>query len=84
MKNDLMGWQPEHANNKLAYVFGFIGALYQSIANINLPLDGWSKLLEALITAGLCGFFGMLGKWLFEITKKYLTEYFQSRKNKTP
>lgn len=84
MKQKLMGWQPEHHDNRLAYLFGFIGALYQSIANINLPTDGWSKLLEAGITAGLCGFAGMVGKWLFEIAKKYLTEYFKSRKNKTP
>ncbi len=77
-----MGWQPEHANNRLAYVFGFIGALWQSIANINLPVDDWSKLLEAVITAGLCGFAGMVGKWLFEVAKKYFTEYFKTRKSK--
>lgn len=80
MRLKYMGWQPEHANNRLAYAFGFIGALYKSIGNINLPIDGWSKLLEAGIMAGFCGFAGMLGKWLFEITKKYLTVYFKGRK----
>lgn len=78
-----MGWQPENADNKLAYIFGFIGALYQAIANIKVPIDGWSKVLESIIMAGVCGFAGMAGKWLFEVAKKYLTEYFQ-RKNKTP
>jgi hypothetical protein len=84
MRQKLMGWQPENANNKLAYMFGFIGALYQAIANINIPIDDWSKLLEAIITAGLCGFAGMLGKWLFEVAKKYLVEFFGTRKKKTP
>lgn len=84
MRNNLMGWQPEGHDNRLAYTFGFIGALYKALGNINIPIDGWSKLLESIIMAGLCGFAGMLGKWLFEVTKKYLTEYFQNRKNKTP
>jgi hypothetical protein len=84
MRQKLMGWQPEHANNRWAYTFGFIGALYKSIGNIGTPIDGWSKLLESVFMAGLCGFAGMLGKWLFELSKKYLTEYFQNRKNKSP
>jgi hypothetical protein len=89
MRNNLMGWQPDHANNKLAYAFGFIGALYQWLKDlklymdIQLPIDYASTAIKGMITAGLCGFAGMFGKWVFEITKKYLTEYFQ-RKNKTP
>lgn len=79
-----MGWQPDQTNNKLAYLFGFIGALYQAIANIKVPIDDWSKLLESGITAGVCGFVGMAGKWLFEVSKKYLTEYFQNRKTRKP
>lgn len=84
MKQKLMGWQPEQSDNKLAYAFGFIGALYQYILNIHLSTDIWSKLLEGGITAGLCGFAGMVGKWLFGVIKQYaidpLIEYFRNRK----
>jgi hypothetical protein len=75
-----MGWQPEHADNKLAYALGFIGALYQWFMNIHLPVDFWSKLIEGVLTAGLCGFAGMAGKWLFQVTRRSVTEYFKNRK----
>jgi hypothetical protein len=84
MKNNLMGWQPEGADNRLSFTIGSIAGFIQYMLNIHLPIDFWSKLLEGVITAGVAGFAGMGGKWLFEITKKYLTEYFQTRKNKTP
>lgn len=79
-----MGWQPDHANNTLAYLFGFIGAGYQAYMNMNIPVGFWSKFLESVLTAGVCGFVGMAGKWVFEIAKKYLMEYFRNRKNKAP
>lgn len=78
-----MGWQPEQNNNALAYVFGLTGAAYQAILNIGLPVGFWSKFLESAITAGVCGFVGMAGKWLFELTKRSITEYFTNRKNKS-
>jgi len=90
MRSKSMGYQPEQGNNRLSYALGFIGALYQwyrdlqLYMDIHLPIDYFSTALKGMITAGLCGFAGMLGKWLFEVTKKYLTEYFQNRKNKTP
>jgi hypothetical protein len=83
MKNKLMGWQPEHSDNRLSFLIGSIVGFIQYWLNIQLPTDFPSKLLEGVITAGLAGFAGMGGKWLFEITKKHLTEYFKDRKNKT-
>jgi hypothetical protein len=80
----LMGWQPEHANNRLSFTIGSIVGSIQYMLNVHLPTDFASKLLEGILTAGLAGFAGMGGKWLFEITKKYLTEYFTNRKNKIP
>lgn len=82
MKNNSMGWHPENSDNRLAYVCGFIGALYQFILNIRLPVDFWSKFLEATVTAGVCGFVGMVGKELFNLAKKYLVAYFKTRKSK--
>jgi hypothetical protein len=83
MRNNLMGWQPESADNRLSFMIGSIAGFIQYYLNIHLPVDFWSKLLEGVITALLCGFAGMVGKWLFTVTKKALAEYFQ-RKNKTP
>lgn len=82
MRQKFMGWQPEVENRAIAYTCGFIGALYKAVGNINIPIDAWSKLLESVIMAGMCGFAGMAGKWLFEVTKKYLTAYFKTRKSK--
>ena len=84
MKRNLMGWQPENADNRLSFTIGSLVGFIQYWLNIHLPVDFWSKLLEGVITALLCGFAGMIGKELFTITKKALVEYFRSRKNKTP
>lgn len=83
-----MGWQPDQANNRLSYALGFIGAFYQWFRDvklymdIHLQIDYFSTALKGMITAGLCGFAGMLGKWVFEIAKIALVDYFKSRKSK--
>lgn len=77
----LMGWQPEHSDNRLSFFIGSIVGFIQYWLNIHLPTDFWSKLLEGVITAGLCGFAGMVGKELFKIIKVYLIGYFRNRKN---
>lgn len=82
MKSKLMGWQPEHADNRLSFTIGSIVGFIQYWLNIHLPTDFWSKLLEGVITALLCGFGGMVGKELFKITKRSLVDYFRTRKNK--
>lgn len=78
-----MGWQPEQqVNNKIGFAFGLIGGVWQFMMNIHLPMDFWSKLIEGVITAGVCGFAGMAGKELFVITRRSLIAYFKTRKSK--
>lgn len=84
MKQKIMGWQPENGDNRLSFTIGSIVGFIQYWLNIHLPVDFWSKLLEGVITALLCGFGGMLGKELFKITKRAFVEYFKTRKKKTP
>lgn len=68
MKQKLMGWQPQ-ADNKIGFISGLAGGAYQYILNINLPIDFWSKLVEAGITAIVCGFAGVAGKELYKIIR---------------
>lgn len=86
MKSKLMGWQPEHANNRLAFVIGSLAGIWKFITNVHLLVGFESKLLEGVIMAGLCGFAGMAGKWLFGVVKQFVIEpaieYFKNRKLK--
>lgn len=82
MKHRYMGWTPENMDNKIAFACGVISGVVQYMLNIHLPVDFWSKLLEAVITAGLAGFAGMIGKELFVLAKRHLGAYFNNRKNK--
>lgn len=77
-----MGLTPENLDNKLSFALGVAGGVVQYMLNIHLPVDFWSKLLEAVITAGLAGFAGMIGKELYVLAKRHLSEYFINRKNK--
>jgi energy-converting hydrogenase Eha subunit A len=79
----VMGWMPDHTNNKVGAVCGIIGALYQFFLNIKLPMDFPSKLIEAGITAIVAGFLGIGGKELFMVTKRAFLSYFKKRKNKS-
>jgi hypothetical protein len=87
MKNFLMGWQPEQANGKVAFIIGCIVGLYKYVININLPIEFGSKLAEGFVMASLCGFGGMFGKWVFGLIKLYvfipISQHFKIRKKKT-
>lgn len=80
MKHKSMGWQPEQIDNRIGIIAGMIGGVWQYLANFHLPVDFGSKLLEAVITAGLAGFAGMVGKELFIVTRRALMAYFKTRK----
>jgi uncharacterized membrane protein YjjP (DUF1212 family) len=76
-----MGLTPENLDNKLSFALGVAGGVVQYMLNIHLQVDFWSKLLEAVITAGLAGFAGMIGKELFVLAKRHFGAYFNKRKN---
>lgn len=82
MKTKSMGWQPEQADNRIAFVFGIIGGVWQFILNIHLPVDFLSKLVEGAVTAGVCGFAGIIGKELYVLAKRSIIAYFRTRKSK--
>lgn len=79
MKQKVMGWQPEQADNRFAFVLGIIGGVWQFILNIHLPADFLSKLMEGAITAGVCGFAGIMGKELFKVTRRAFFTYFKRK-----
>lgn len=79
MKQKLMGWQPE-ANDKFAFVAGSVGAFVQMLLNIHLPTDFWQKLIEAAITAAVCGFVGVAGKELYRVVRNAVKDYFNNKK----
>lgn len=72
----------QNHDNSIAYISGVIGAFYQFLMNIHLDIDFWSKLLEAAITAGVCGFVGVAGKEIFVLIKDSFKEYFSREKDK--
>jgi hypothetical protein len=82
MKYRTMGFQPESVDNRIAFITGVVAGLYQFLLNIHLPTDFWSKLIEAAITAAVCGFVGVLGKELYKLVRNSLQTYFRNRKNK--
>lgn len=75
-----MGWQPEQIDNRVGIIAGMIAGVWQYLLNIHLPVDFLSKLLESVVTAGLAGFAGMMGKELFVITRRAFIAYFKTRK----
>ena len=77
----LMSWQPD-ANTKLGFILGLDGAVYKMILNVHLPIDGISKFVENVITAGVCGFIGVAGKDLWLLAKRSFKAYFKSKKDK--
>lgn len=74
-----MGWQPETTDNRFAFVLGIIGGVWQFILNIHLPVDFLSKLVEGAVTAGVCGFAGIMGKELFKIARRAFFTYFKRK-----
>jgi hypothetical protein len=68
------------ANNKIAALFGITGGMFQFRLNIKVPVDFWSKLGEAGITAAFCGFLGVLGKELYKVLRNSVVAYFRSFK----
>lgn len=69
-------------DNSIGFISGLIGGIWQSLMNINLPIDFWSKLLEAGITAGVCGFVGVAGKEIFVLIRDSFKEYFGKKDRK--
>ncbi|HUR65474.1 MAG TPA: hypothetical protein VMZ03_03920 [Chitinophagaceae bacterium] len=59
-------------NNKIGFISGLIGGVFKFLMNIDLPVGFFSKLLEAGITACVCGFLGVAGKEVFNLIKKYV------------
>ncbi len=59
-------------DNKLGFISGAVGGILKFLINISLPIGFWSKLLEAGITACVCGFLGIAGKEVFNLVKKYV------------
>jgi hypothetical protein len=78
----LNGSEHQNHDNSIAYISGAIGAFYQFLMNIHLDIDFWSKLLEAAITAGVCGFVGVAGKEIFVLLRDSFREYFGKGKDK--
>jgi hypothetical protein len=76
----LMWWQDN--NNKLGFTIGAITGIWKYVANIRLPLEFPSKLIEAGITAGVCGLMGLAGKELWIVGKRAFIAYFKKRKTK--
>lgn len=59
-----MGW----------FVLGSGAGLTQYILQANMDAPFAAKLIQAGITALICGFLGMAGKWLFDYIKGKLTK----------
>lgn len=78
MKHRIM--TQDQIDNFIAITAGAIGGIVQYMLNFHLPVDFWSKLLEAVFTAGLAGFAGMVGKELFVLARRALIAYFKTRK----
>lgn len=77
----LMGiYIPDNDGTKTSIVAGMIGGIWSTIANINLPTDFVSKLLEATLTAGMCGAAGWVGKLIVQTAYRSLKMYFLNRK----
>ena len=79
----LMGVQVDQ-NTKTGFIAGMVGGIYQWSLNINLPTDFLSKLVEGGITAIVCGFVGMAGKELYQVTQKAFKAYFKGRRKRKP
>lgn len=79
-----MGWQQGNnsSNNGLAFFSGIIGGIIQFFMNIHLNVDFWPKLVEAAITAGVCGFLGIAGKEIFVLGRDAMKEWLKERKSK--
>ena len=79
-----MGWQyDDHSigDTRLGCAIGVVTGMMQFFLNINLPLNFWSKFFEAGITAAFCGFCGVAGKYLFNVSFKAMKAYFKRRRN---
>ena len=57
--------QNEPVNNRLSFAIGAVVGLYKSLLTFALSENFGQKMLEAGITAIVCGFLGMLGKQIF-------------------
>lgn len=81
-----MAW--EHNNdtrgqhNPLAFAAGMIGGVMHFIMNIQFDVDFLSKLIEAAITAAVCGFVGIAGKEIFVVAKNSFKEYMKARRER--
>jgi len=77
----LMGFNiPDNDGTKESIAAGLIGGAHSYLMNIHLPTDGWAKLLEAVITALLCGAAGWVGKLVAQTGYRSLKTYFLKRK----
>jgi len=77
----LMGFNiPENDGTKVSIAAGLIGGAHSYLANIHVPTDGWSKLIEAVVTALLCGAAGWTGKLVAQTAYRSLKMFFINRK----
>jgi hypothetical protein len=77
-----MGFHSNSPDNVYGFAVGSSVGVVQYFLNIHLPTDFWSKLFEAGLTAGICGFIGMLGKELFIVARRAFIAYFRHRKKR--
>lgn len=57
-----------------AYLLGVGGGTLKFLLQFNANSDFIVKLLHAGITALVCGFLGMAGKWAFDVVKVKFTK----------
>jgi hypothetical protein len=76
MRQKIMGWQPEHFDNRYAFACGVIAYIWQSLLNIQ------SDIAVGMIKAALFGVAGMAGKELWGFIKKAYVTFKINRKIK--
>jgi energy-converting hydrogenase Eha subunit A len=74
-------WHADN-NTKLGFIIGALTGMSKYILNFHLPLEFPSKLVEAGITAAVCGMMGVAGKELWVVGKRAFVAYFKNRKSK--
>jgi uncharacterized membrane protein YebE (DUF533 family) len=57
-------------DNITSFGIGAIAGIVKFIFTLNIATDSASRIGEAVMTAGLCGFAGMAGKELYGYIKK--------------
>jgi hypothetical protein len=64
----------------IAFFFGMFGGIIKYANLLYLDVSFWGRLLEAGLTALVCGFLGVAGKHLYDwIRKKYFKKINKSQ-----